>query len=598
MVILGSLVLIVASLYWAQKILIPLALAILLAFILSPAAMALQRRGLGRIPSVILVVLLALLVLVGVGSVLSYQVRSLAKELPSRRDQIAKKIGTLAEAGKGGWLEEVRTAVQEITHDVLRATGEDQKPENVPLPVQIRTSGYSQLREALEPAAEGLATAGMVLVLVTFILIRREDLRNRIVRLIGRGRLVVTTRAIDEAGQRISRYLLMQLAINAAFGATLATGLFLLRVPYPLAWGLMAGLLRFVPYVGTWLAALLLGAFSIAIFEGWMRPLGVMGLFVVAELLTFNVVEPLAFGHSTGISSVALLVAAAFWTWLWGPIGLVLSTPLTACLVVLGKYVPQMEFFSILLGDEPVLDAEVTYYQRLLARDHDEAIDLVEQHLHTHSLETVYDEVLLPALVWAKRDREAGDLTLEDEDFVIQATRDVLNDLVLPQQAQQSAGQPHAEKTSTGPQAVILGCPARDVEDELAMEMFEQLLAAEKCRVQRLSTQTLAGELIEHVEQTKPTLVCIASLPPGGLAVARYLCKRLRLQFPDLKIAVGRWGLTENVTRSAERLRTAGADVVATTLLESRSQILPMVRALAHVQGSDAKLELEAAALT
>ncbi len=261
-----------------------------------------------------------------------------------------------------------------------------------PLYVQQTPSGWTHAAEAIGPAAEGLADAFLILVLVIFILMQRENLRNRCVRLIGHGRLIVTTQAFDEGGQRVSRYLLMQLLVNTLFGVTLAVALFVTGLSsgdrvlwqYALLWGFVAGTLRFVPYVGTWVAAALVTAFSIATLQGWALPLVIFGFFIVIELVTANVVEPLLFGHSTGISPLALLLAAAFWTWLWGPVGLILSTPLTVILVVLGKYVPELHFLEVLLGDEPVLSTDVTYYQRLVARDLDEASDLVENALRDH----------------------------------------------------------------------------------------------------------------------------------------------------------------------------------------------------------------------
>jgi predicted PurR-regulated permease PerM len=587
LVILASTIVIVAALYFAQKILVPLALALLLAFVLGPAVKGLQRYGLGRVPSVIVTVVFAFLVLGAIGLAITYQLRGLARELPSRQKQIADKISNLLEAGHGTLLDQVNGTINTIWKDVTtRRQLEAEEASNAPIPVQIESPGYSRILQALAPVAEGLATAGLVVVLLIFMLIRREDLRNRLVRLIGHGRLVVTTRAMDEAGNRISRYLLTSLLINSAIGVTLGIGLVLIGVPYALVWGFLVGVLRFVPYVGTWLAASLLLGFSVAFFDGWTQPLLVFGLFVVVEALTFSVLEPLLFGHNTGISSVALLVAAAFWTWLWGPIGLILATPITACLVVLGKYVPQLEFFSILLGDEEVLDAEVTYYQRLLAHDQDEATDLVEAHLQNGSADTVYDEVLLPALVLAKQDRERGELAPEDEEFILQATRDVLDDLISPQQQIHriaTAGVPDQKKDQE-PRLLLFSCAARDAEDELAARMFQQLMEASGFQVELLSAQTLSGELVSRVEQERPALICIAALPPGGLALTRYFCKRLGLHFPDLKIVVGRWGLTENIERTRERLLSAGAAGVAATLLESRNQVVPLVQYLPHLR--------------
>jgi hypothetical protein len=266
-------------------------------------------------------------------------------------------------------------------------------------------------------------------VLVIFMLLKREDLRNRLLRLVGHGRLTVTTKAVDDAGQRISRFLLMQALINGTFGLSLAVGLFLIGVEYAFLWGFLAAILRYIPYLGTWIAAILPITLSLAMFEGWLQPLLVMALFLVIELICNNVLEPRLFGRSMGVSEVALLVVAAFWAFLWGPIGLVLSNPLTVCLVVLGKYVPQLEFFDVLLGDEPALDADVSFYQRLLARDQDEATEIVLTHVQTLGPEQVYDALLVKALCHVRRDREQDQLTDFDEEFILRATGEIVEDL-------------------------------------------------------------------------------------------------------------------------------------------------------------------------
>jgi predicted PurR-regulated permease PerM len=591
LVALAGVILTCAALYWAQKILIPIALAILLAFVLSPAVHALQHRGLGRVPSVLIVVTLAFAVLAGVGVILSLQIKGLANDLPKHEDTIVAKIAGLLGSGQQSSLGNLEDTIRDIAQRVRLQRG---PPEKEPAPVRvIAATDYrqmlGQLRDAAGPAAEGLATTGLVVILVIFILVKREDLRNRLVHLIGQGRLIVTTRAIDEAAQRISKYLIVQLCINAGVGLVMAVGLFLLGIPYALLWGFLIALLRFVPFIGIWLAASVLVLFSVVVFPGWLQAALVVGLIALVEVVTANIIEPLLFGHSTGISSVALLVAAAFWTWLWGPIGLVLSTPMTACLVVLGKYVPPLAFFNILLGDEPVLEAEVTYYQRLLARDQDEAAELVETHLQDHSLETVYDEVLIPALVLAKRDRENGQLSRDQEQFILQATREVLNDLVLPHQRTQCKEKAAGVRREQGPPGVVVfGCPVRDAEDELAMEMLSALLQETCCRMEVLSAQTLSGELVARADQEHAALICISALPPSGLAQARYLCKRLRLHFPDAKIAVGIWGETEQVEKARQRLRAAGADAVGTRLLETRDQVVPMIQVLSHVDTDQA----------
>ena len=530
LIILGGIVLVTTSLYLAQKILIPLALAVLLAFILAPVVDVLHRRGLWRVPSVLLVVVLSLLLVGGIGLALTFQLKSLAADLPQYQKNIAQKIAGLRNVGQGTLWQDLQDMVKEITEDMSKADQIKEGGPPEPRIVRVESSNFPMFERAAGQAVEFLASAGLVVVLVVFMLIRREDLRNRLVRLVAHGRLITTTRAFEEGARRLSRFLLMQLVVNASFGLAVGVGLALIRVPYPLLWGFLAATLRFLPYVGSLLTTVLLVLFSVAVFTGWMQPILVLALLGVLELSTANVVEPLLFGHSTGVSPIALLAAAAFWTWLWGPIGLVLSTPLTACLVVLGRFVPHLEFLGVLLGDEPALDPEVTYYQRLLARSG--RSDRLGRGISSEPpQETVYDTVLLPALVLAKRDRESGALTLDDEQFIVQVTRDIVNDFISPHQRNPPEIDETPPTEANGPapvQVQVFGCPARDQEDELAMHMFRQLLASSKCRMEVISATTLTGEVVSRVQKERPAVVCIGALPPGGLAQTRYLCMRLR----------------------------------------------------------------------
>jgi predicted PurR-regulated permease PerM len=606
---LGSLVLVAAALYFAKTVLIPLAVAILLSFILTPVVAGLQRRGFKRVYAVLVVVLLVFLLLGGIGYVLTAQVTDLARQLPQHKANILHKLENLRGPGQGivdglvGMVRDIGAKLHETPEDKTdqeggkapdEPTGQkgDKAPDTQREPQRVvivseDPTGLAWLVRLAGPLLEPLATVGLIFILLVFMLLRREDLRNRMIRLVGHGRLTGTTKALEDAATRISRYLFMQLVINAGFGLMLGIGLALVGLPYAFLWGILAGALRFIPYLGTWVAALLPLTLSVAFFPDWLHPLLVLGVFLGLELLTFNVLEPLLFSHSTGVSPVALLVAAAFWAWLWGPIGLLLSTPLTTCLVVLGKYVPNLEFFDVLLGDEPVLDTKLTYYQRLLARDQDEATDLVEEYLKNHPLETVYDEVLLPALVLAKRNREEDEITTEEERFIFQVTRDILDDLVASQQQVHliatgktpAAGSQEPDRTNV----LVFGCPAQDKTEEMALEMFRQMLAPTRCRMEVLSPRMLAGEVVARVKEAQPALVVITSVPPGGLAPTRYLCKRLRSQFPGLKVAVGRWGQGENLDKVTDRLRSAGADLVAGTLLESRNQVVPLIQVAAHL---------------
>ncbi len=590
---LASLILVFGLLYWTQRILIPVALAILLTFILSPAVIILQRKGLGRVPSAIIVVSAALLLVIGMMWIMVREMDSFAKELSQEgfRQRLNDKIGQMFTSVSDGFLHNFQTVanqvtgiVQQTTRGAQNAGAEGDQPVQT---VRVEQSPFRDILSAAGPAAEFLGTAALILVLVTFMLVKREDLRNRLVRLFGHGRLIVTTRAFNEAGDRISRYLVMQVLINTLFGVIIMVGLAILGIRYAPLWGFICGLLRFIPYLGTWVGAGLLELFCVATTDGWRDPLLAFALFLILEIVVANVVEPLLFGHSTGVSPFALLVAAAFWLFMWGPVGLILSTPLTVCLVVLGKYVPQLEFFDVLLSDEPVLDPEVSYYQRLLAHDQDEAVELVEQHISEKPLETVYEEVLLPAIILAKRDEDRGDLSEQDGKYVFESTRDTLRDVVAPVVATELGDE--GKKLTSKDCVAILGCPATDEADELALEMFQLFLTRNACQFEILSSHTLTAEIPAKIEELRPAVIIIAAIPPGALAHARYLCKRLRTRFPDLKILVGRWGATDDSGRIQDRLSSAGADFVACTFEESRSQIVPLLQVAASTEAQPAR---------
>lgn len=585
-------VVVVACLFWAQAILVPVALAIYLTFLLSPLVNALQRYRLGRIPSVLMAVVLVALVIGGIGWAVTSQVTSLLQGLPKYTDNIKAKIETLRAASHGSAWGKIDQMVREIegeltakpaAGDAAQRRGESpatipalEKPTTVE-PRPETPAWVGRLPSLLTSAAEFLGACALTIVLVVFMLLKREDLRNRFIWLVGHGRLTVTTKAVDDVGQRISRFLLMQVMINGSLGLVLGTGLFLIGVEYAFLWGFLAAILRYVPYVGMWIAALPPIALSFAMFEGWMEPVLVVGLFLLIELVYSNILEPRLFGQSMGVSEVALLIAAAFWAFLWGPIGLVLSNPLTVCLMVVGKYVPQFEFFTVLLGDEPVLDADVSYYQRLLARDQDEATQLVRTHVQAKSPEAVYDDLLIPALNFAKRDRERDQLTESDQEFVLHATREILEDIGERPSAVSSEDPVESATGGVGeaapPKVRLLGLPAHDDADRLALEMLRQLLNPAKWDMDVATVETLSAELISLAHEEQPTLICIGSLPPGGLAHTRYLCKRLRARLPNVKIVVGRWGLRGNLEQNQEELKEAGADHSGTTVLETRSHL-------------------------
>ena len=371
----------------------------------------------------------------------------------------------------------------------------------------------------------------------------------------------------------------MQLIINTSYGAAVALGLFLIGIPYALLWGFFAAVFRYVPYLGPWVAAILPLAVSLIVTESWNEPAMVFGLFLSLELLSNMIMEPMLYGRGIGVSETAALVMIAFWTWLWGPIGLVMATPLTVCLVVLGKYVPFLAFFDTLLGNKPALEPPMGFYQRLLARDQDEAADIAEEYLKTHTLGQTYDGLIIPSLNYAKRDLENNNLTEDDQHFILEASRDLVEQIATLQRVSVTEAAAATTDQDTAPiqKVSILGCPARNETDESALLMFKELLDAKYCDLALITAERLTSEVVALVEEKKPALICIAALPPGGMAHTRLLCIRLKASFPDLKILVGRWGLTENLERNREQLLSAGVYDVGVTLEETRNQVMALV---------------------
>jgi predicted PurR-regulated permease PerM len=590
-------VVVVVCLYWAQAVLIPVALAIFLTFVLSPAVTALQRLGLGRPLAALLIVAAAALALGGTAWLITSQIRGLLRELPNHHDSITAKVRALRDRVQSSG--DLDRLLQEVEAEwsgtpaaaasppegspAERPADVDPSGRGVPPAVVVRPQGppwLGRLSGALHPVAESIGTLALALVLVVFMLLKREDLRNRLIVLAGRGHLTTTTRAVDEAGQRISRYLLMQACVNAGCGLVFTAALLVIGVPYAALWGFVLALLRYVPYIGSWAALLLPLTVSLVLLPDWWQPLAVLGCFFVLELVAANAVEPLVFGHTIGVSEVALLISAAFWAFLWGPIGLVLSGPLTVCLVVLGRYVPQLAFLDILLGDQPALGADASYYQRLLARDRDEAESLILGQAKDAPVEAVFDGVLVPALSLAKRDRERDDLSEADERYVVQATREIIEDVG---ERRATSRAPDAAPEVPYEKVRIVACGADGGADVLGVEMLTKLLDPARWEVERLGEAALTSDVLAAVADTNPAIICVGSLPPGGLAHARYLCKRLRARFPEVKILVGRWGFKGDAEPNREQLREAGADLVATTLAEARDQLSTWLPVLGSV---------------
>jgi predicted PurR-regulated permease PerM len=581
----GALVLpIVAALYWAQSVLMPVAVALLLSFLLGPPVRALQRTGLGstragRVLSVVLVVMLVSSVLGGISYVVAQQIVMLSHDLPQYRGNLRQKIADLRGVRKPGTLKEVQSTASEVLSEFQKQEPPKREPVPVPVTVKNESVGFVHVPKLLD----AVTSAGFVIVLVIFMLIEQRDLRNRLIRLTGHGRLAITTRALGDANTRITRYVLVQTVINLGYGMAIGLGLYVIGLPYVVLWGFLAFALRFVPYIGPLMAAVAPVAVSLAVFPGWPRPLLTVGLFLVVEALTYVVIEPLLYRQALGLSQTALFVAIAFWTWLWGPIGLLLATPLTVCLVVLGKHVPALGFLTILMADgEPVLRSDVSYYQRLLARDEAEANDIVRAYLERHAREDVCDDILLPALSHAKRDREMKRLTDDEVQAVYQGARETIAELVATPLFSPggSDGERHARESQDPPavseQPQVQGCVAGDEASEMALVMLAYLLRPHAITLEAGSAHALPGEVLSQVAEKSPAIVCVASIRPGDLAQTRYLCKRLRARFPHVKILVARW--SEKDDGEQDELLTSGADAVAASLRQARDQIREYAR--------------------
>ena len=545
--VLAGIVLAVACLYWARVIFIPIALAMLITFLLSPLVGLVRRSGLGQVPAVIVVVSLTCLLAGGLGWALFSQINTLANDLPLYRATIARKIADVQRVGRGGTIAKVEDTAKELMTQIERAD----PPKPKPIPVIVSTPNHLWLTSMIEP----VGSAVFVLVLLTFMLIQQRELRARLVQLLGQERLAETTRAFDDAAARISRYLVTYSALNAGFGITIALGLFFLGMPFALVWGFFGAMLRFIPYVGAWTAALIPIATSLAVFDGWTKPLLIAGLFAVTEALIVFVLEPLFFARSAGVSSIALLIAAAFWTWLWGPIGLALAIPLTVCLVVFSRTIEGLEFIEILVSDDPGLQPHVIYYQRALADDEHDAASLVSEAVNAGSIEAAYDAILVPALARARHDRETGQLEPAEYAHVIAVTRGVL------ERGAQTDG------VSAVRPIAIAGCPLEDDADRVVLEMLGRVLEPTGRTVQTGPTGMLSVETLA----TRPQLVCLSSMESGGRV--QDFVQRLSSACPDVPILVGCWGLRNSAGLRAELARTGAEELVA-SLAEARAAVM------------------------
>ena len=569
----GGGVLIVAVLYWAQAVLVPVALAILLTFVLTPPTTWLQ-RWVGRIPAVLLVVALVFATLGLAGWGLTRQMDHLAEDLPGYRANIRSKIADVRLAGRGSSVQKLQEMVEGVKADL--ETSEAPKG-TLSRPLVVATNqvtgflGFAWLGPVVGP----LSTAGLVATMVIFMLLERRDLRDRLIGLIGHGQLATTTKALDEAGGRVSRQLLMQSLVSLLYGVAVFVGLYFLRVPYPLVWAILGAVLRFIPYLGPVLGAGAPTLVSLATLQGWTGPLSVLAWFVVLELFTNLVLETALYAGAVGVSQVVLLVSVAFWTWLWGPLGLLMASPLTVCLVVLGKHVPGLAFVGVLMDETPSLAPDDGFYQRLIARDQSEAAELIDSHIRTEPSASVYDALLLPALSYAERDRLEHRLSLDEEAAVIDATRELISDAAecMRRRAQAEVPAAAVESPFLEPRESlrVLGYAVNGSADEAALAMLARLLDHLPIVMEITGARMQAAELVSLIGDGKFSVVCFADLPPSSSSKTRYLVRRLRSALPDLRIAVGRWGPPALADESSQPLLNSGANHVASLLIDSRN---------------------------
>jgi predicted PurR-regulated permease PerM len=583
----------IAVLYFAREILIPFAFALTLTFLLTPVVALLQRMRAARVVAVLATVLVAFAAAGGISWIIAAQLVDVANQLPLYRDNIHAKIEAFhipATGQLGHAAESVQEVVRELSSPgapppVSPASRQKRRQPNAPpvslppTPVQIvdaPTSGWTELRDLGTPFLGPLGRAGMVVIFTVFMLLKREDLRNRLLRLAGLGQLNLMTRALDDASGRVSRYLLMQFLVNAGFGCLFGLGLYAIGLPNPVLWGVVAGMLRIVPYVGTLIAATLPLALSLAVFDGWLRPLLVFALVVSLELVIANFIEPWLYGAHVGISSLALLVSSVFWASLWGPAGLILSTPLTVCVVVLGRYVPHLSFLHVLLGDEPVLAVDAQIYQRLLAMDQMEAHTIVVEFLKGRPLVELYDSVLVPALSMAEQDRHKGAVDAAREEFLFLSINEMIAEF-SEYQPPESMPVPEAARHAAHR---VLCLPAHDRADEITAAMLAQLLEKEGFATMSFPVAGPSpNEMLAAVEAGRGDVVCISALPPYAFAPARAMCKQIRERFPKLKVVVCVWGFSGDADRAKARFERTQPDRLSTSLAEAVGHVAELVRA-------------------
>ncbi len=578
-----------------EPVLVPLVLSVLIAFVLYPLVKRLQRWGFSQLIAVITVVAGTSLLLALVAGVVGMQLKMLADDLPRHRQNIEERMLTFKRYLRGGTVDRVTSLLERIhvktDQQVESESSDDESEAADPAERQISESDAIPVRVESTPdqptfwtspltnsALGAVGTAGLVMVLVIFLLLGIGDVRSRLVSLTGRGALATTTKALDEAGGRISRFLLMQFIINATYGLGVAIGLLIIQVPYAPLWGLVAATLRYLPYVGPWIAALMPIAATLMLSNGWTQPVLVVALFIVLELLSNNVMEPILYGHSVGLSPLAVIISAIVWAWLWGPIGLVVATPLTACLVVLGRYVPGLRILDQVLGERPDVGGPLIVYQRLLAHDEEDAEEFIEDYLRDHSQVEARDELLVPLVELMHQDRRRALIDDDDVECILEAVKNFNDelDMLAPEDKRDAAPSEEltqaAEADEVDSRPVIAAVAARSQEERVLLELVERSTSDMGCRFTILPNEMLISERIQALVELDPVAICVSTLPPDDRVQLRQFCKRIRERLPNAKLLVIRWN-SEGKPGREDLLKSAGADHVIADVTATLAQL-------------------------
>jgi predicted PurR-regulated permease PerM len=565
--------LMIAFLYLGRPILEPLVIASLLAFILSPLIRRLRQWGVWRLPSVVLAVVFSLGVLGALGTIIAIQIAQLAEELPTYETNLRAKIRALG-TGRltSGALERASGTLKDLQEEISKA-GAGTAPAQKPMLVEVRQPeprGLETIGNLVRPLLSPLAMTALIVLFLIFILLQREDLRDRFLRLAGIADLQRSTAALDDAGARLSRFFLMQTILNAGFGVVITAGLWLIGVPNAVLWGIFAGLMRFVPFVGGIIAAFFPMALAAAVDPGWTMVMATAGLFVIAEPVAGHLIEPLVYGQHTGLSPVAIVVSTLFWTLLWGPVGLLLATPLTVCLVVLGRHIETLQFIEVLLGDEPALEPEERFYQRLLAGDRTEAADMAEAGLRDQGRAQYYDAVPMKALALAHSDAVQGKLAHEKQLKMRDTIEEIVEELREDTGATGEAAADDARQGAWSGKRAVLCLASRSPLDEAACLLLQQLLEKHGIGARVQPFADIASALSFKIDAQDAPLVCLSYFGAvGNPAHVRYLIRRLRRVMPGTRFLAGFWMLAEHPDKAEEWRAAVGAQLVATSLAQA-----------------------------